>query len=67
VPAFALGQALEGGAIGEVVASRATGFQPGDVVTSPYGWREAFVAAPAALRAVDKAVRPLPFTSVPSA
>src|ERR1035437_8631475 len=46
VPPFVLGQPLEGGAVGEVVESRASEFKPGDVVTSRYGWREAFVAAP---------------------
>jgi NADPH-dependent curcumin reductase CurA len=46
VPPFAIGQALEGGAIGEVIESQASEFKPGDVVTSRYGWREAFVAAP---------------------
>ena len=59
VPPFAIGQALEGGAVGEVVESRASEFKPGDVVTSRYGWREAFVAAPKELRAVDKAIQPL--------
>src|SRR5512133_917605 len=59
VPPFEIGQPLEGGAIGEVVESRATEFKPGDVVVSPLGWREAFVAAPKALRAVDRAVQPL--------
>jgi hypothetical protein len=59
VPPFAIGQALEGGAIGEVVESRATEFKPGDVVTSRYGWREAFVAVPKELRAVDKSIQPL--------
>ncbi len=59
VPPFEIGQALEGGAIGEVVESRAKEFKTGDVVTSRYGWREAFVAAPKELRGVDKAVQPL--------
>ena len=59
MPPFEIGQALEGGAIGEVVESRADEFKPGDVVTSRYGWREAFVAAPKDIRTVDKAVRPL--------
>ena len=59
VPPFAIGQALEGGAIGEVVESQASEFKPGDVVTSRYGWREAFVAAPKELREVDKAIQPL--------
>ena len=59
VPSFAISQALEGGAIGEVVESRATEFKPGDVVVSRSGWREAFVSAPKELRVVDKAVHPL--------
>ncbi len=59
VPPFVIGQALEGGAVGEVVESRAKEFQVGDVVTSHYGWREAFVTVPKELRAVDKAAQPL--------
>jgi len=59
VPPFAIGQALEGGAIGEVVESSTQEFKPGDAVASRYGWREAFVAAPKELRAVDKTVQPL--------
>ncbi len=59
VPCFEIGQALEGGAIGEVVESLADGFKPGDVVLSRYGWREAFVTAPEELHEVDKTVEPL--------
>ena len=59
VPSFEVGRALEGGAIGEVVESHAKEFKSGDVVTSRYGWREFFVAAPNELHAVDKAVQPL--------
>ena len=59
VPPFAIGQALEGSAIGEVIESNVNEFQPGDVVTSRNGWREAFVAAPKELRTVDKAIQPL--------
>jgi NADPH-dependent curcumin reductase CurA len=44
VPPFQLDRALEGGAIGEVTASQAEGFAPGDLVTSMLGWREAFTA-----------------------
>jgi hypothetical protein len=46
VPPFQLGKALDGGAVGEVVASNAAGFAPGDQVVSMYGWREAFNARP---------------------
>ncbi|HEX8569698.1 MAG TPA: NADP-dependent oxidoreductase [Caulobacteraceae bacterium] len=44
VPPFELGKAMQGGAVGEVVASQADGFAPGDLVLSMYGWREAYVA-----------------------
>ena len=44
VPPFELGKPLDGGAVGEVVESRASAFKPGDAVVSNYGWREYFVA-----------------------
>ncbi len=43
VPPFQIGKALEGGAIGEVIASNAEGFAAGDLVSTMMGWREAFV------------------------
>ena len=49
VPPFQIGEALQGGAIGEVIESNADGFAPGDMVSSMLGWREAFVAPAAAL------------------
>jgi NADPH-dependent curcumin reductase CurA len=42
VPPFELGQPLQGGAVGEVVASNDASFAPGDLVTSMMGWREVF-------------------------
>lgn len=39
VPPF-VGKALQGGAVGEVVASNAEGFQPGDLVLHNFGWRD---------------------------
>jgi NADPH-dependent curcumin reductase CurA len=54
VPPFKLGEALQGGAIGEVVASKAEGFAPGDLVSSMFGWREAFVAPAAALEKLPR-------------
>lgn len=59
VPPFEIGQVLDGGAVGEVVESRAAGFQVGDIVTSRFGWREAFIAAPSELHGVNKSVEPL--------
>ena len=59
VSAFEPGKPLEGGAVGEVVESRAQGFKPGDAVTSNFGWREYFMAAPQDLRPVSRAFEPL--------
>ena len=59
VPPFELGKALEGGAVGEVVESRAKEFKPGDAVTSKFGWREYFVASPKELHPVSREVQPL--------
>jgi NADPH-dependent curcumin reductase CurA len=59
VAPFEIGKALEGGAVGEVIESRASEFKVGDIVTSRFGWREAFIAAPKELHGVNKAVQPL--------
>ncbi|MCP2323868.1 hypothetical protein HDA40_002375 [Hamadaea flava] len=40
VPPFRLGEPLDGGAVGEVVESRADGFAPGDLVLHGLGWRD---------------------------
>ncbi len=56
---FDLNRPLEGGAVGEVVASRANEFQPGDAVTSNFGWRDCFVAAPRELHPVSHDLQPL--------
>jgi hypothetical protein len=48
--AFPLGQPMDGVmAVGEVVASRAEGFAPGDVVSHAQGWREYAVVDPEAV------------------
>ena len=58
-PPFALGQPLEGGAVGEVIESRAGEFKPGDAVTSNFGWREYFIASPKELHPVSREIQPL--------
>jgi NADPH-dependent curcumin reductase CurA len=58
VPPFAVGATLEGGAVGEVIASRAAGFDKGDIVTSSKGWREYFIAEPPALQKLDPTIEP---------
>lgn len=59
VPRFEIGKPLEGGAVGEVVESRATGFKQGDIVVSSFGWRELFIAAPQELQPVSSDIHPL--------
>ena len=59
VPPFQLGKPLDGGAVGEVVESRAKEFKPGDAVTSNFGWREYFTASPNQLHPVNREIQPL--------
>ncbi len=59
VPPFELGKPLTGGAVGEVVESHAKELKPGDVVTSMFGWREYFMAAPKELHLVSRDIEPL--------
>jgi hypothetical protein len=59
VPPFELGKPLEGGAVGEVVESRAREFKSGDTVTSSFGWREYFIASPKELHPVSREIQPL--------
>ena len=54
VPPFAIGEALQGGALGEVVTSNVDGLVAGDLVQSFFGWREAFVAPGAALEKLPR-------------
>jgi NADPH-dependent curcumin reductase CurA len=54
VPPFAVGKVLEGGAVGEVVASADPGFAPGDLVLSMMGWREAFNAPAGSLTKLQR-------------
>ncbi len=55
---FAVGEPLEGGAVGQVVASNADGFAEGDWVMSMKGWREAYVAPANTLTKIDASVLP---------
>ena len=59
IPPFELGEPLDGGAVGEVIESRARKFKPGDAVTSSFGWREYFVASPDDLHPVSREIQPL--------
>ena len=53
VPPFQLGEAMQGGAVGEVVASNDPAFKAGDPVQSFLGWREAFNAPAAAIQKLE--------------
>ncbi|HKX91233.1 MAG TPA: NADP-dependent oxidoreductase [Sphingomicrobium sp.] len=65
VPPFALGEPMEGGAIGEVVESRADGLDPGDLVQHMAGWRdEAVIDSRTATKLPDLGARPEQFLGV---
>jgi NADPH-dependent curcumin reductase CurA len=65
VPAFQVGQPLEGGAIGEVLESKADGFSAGDVVLHMGGWRdEAVVAGQTARKLPELGADPQQFLGV---
>lgn len=53
VPPFQIGEPLQGGAVGEVIASSNPNFAVGDTVLSMLGWRECFVSDGAGLTKVD--------------
>jgi NADPH-dependent curcumin reductase CurA len=65
VPPFQVGAPLEGGAVGEVIESRADGFRPGDLVLHMGGWRdEAVVPARAATKLPDLGAEPHQFLGI---
>jgi NADPH-dependent curcumin reductase CurA len=65
VPPFAIDAPLEGGAIGEVVESKAGGFKPGDLVVHMAGWRdEAVLPASALTKLPDLGVEPQTFLGI---
>ena len=67
VPSFEIGKPLEGGAVGEVIESRAKEFKRGDAVISNFGWRE--ISSPRQKTSKRSAARfnRSRFISVPSA
>lgn len=64
IPPFQIDAPMEGGAVGEVVESKADGFQPGDLVLHMAGWRDEAVLPAKALTALPKLdVKPQAFLS----
>ncbi len=57
-PVMAIGDVLVGRTVGEVVASRAAGWQPGDWVVGRLGWQDYSVARPGELQRVDTKLAP---------
>jgi NADPH-dependent curcumin reductase CurA len=52
-PPFQIGEAMQGGAVGEVIASNDPAYKAGDAVQSFFGWREAFNAPAAAVQKLE--------------
>lgn len=59
IPPFEIGKALEGGAIGTVVASKNANFKIGDKVSHVLGWREVFLSSGQGLQKIDAQLAPL--------
>jgi NADPH-dependent curcumin reductase CurA len=55
---YVLGEAMHGGAVGEVLESRAEGIAPGDHVLHGLGWREVAVVDARQARVVDTSIAP---------
>src|SRR5687768_4876820 len=65
VPPFALGEPMDGGAIGEVLESKAEGFAKGDLVLHMAGWRdEAVIPAKGTLKLPDVGAEPRQFLGI---
>ncbi len=58
-PPFALGETLQGGAVGEVIESQHDQFKVGDVVLHGLGWREYFVSDGQGLMPIDPTIAPV--------
>ena len=58
VPPFQIGEALTGGSIGKVTKSAHPDFQPGDYVSRPWGWREAYTASAEGIERLGEIVAP---------
>jgi NADPH-dependent curcumin reductase CurA len=59
-PPFEIGKPMYGGAIGRVLRSNDPGFPEGSLVSSMFGWREAFVTPAKDVQLVDPKGAPVP-------
>jgi len=58
IPPFAIGEVLQGGAVGEVIASNNGKFNVGDHVLSMNGWREQYISDGQHLNQIDPTLAP---------
>ncbi|KAF0675488.1 NADP-dependent oxidoreductase [Profundibacterium mesophilum] len=58
-PPVEIGGIMEGGAVGEVIASRHAGFSEGDIALGAFGWTSHAALPGDALRKVDPAIAPI--------
>jgi hypothetical protein len=56
---FALNQTLDGASVGQVVQSNVSGFDEGDYVQSPMGWRECFLSDGLGVQKIDSKAVPI--------
>jgi NADPH-dependent curcumin reductase CurA len=54
-----IGDVMVGGAVGEIIESRSTGFQPGDFVAGYWGWQDHAVASASWLQKLDPQLAPI--------
>jgi NADPH-dependent curcumin reductase CurA len=59
VPPFRIGQALEGGAVGQVIESRSADLAVGEFVLSMMGWRELAVGKASAFQKIEPSLGPI--------
>src|SRR5678816_3541569 len=65
VPPFQLDEPMDGGAVGEVIGSKADGFAAGDLVQHMAGWRdEAVISGRGATRLPDLGAEPQKFLGI---
>lgn len=57
--AVPIGATMEGGGVGEVIASQSDRFQPGDIAFGPFGWATHAVAPAQQCRKVDPEAAPI--------
>lgn len=65
IPPVGLGHVMRALGVGEVVASKHPGFQPGDHVSGALGVQDYFTGEPQGLHKIDPKLAPCPATSRP--